>query len=54
MQYLWMMCGALTNEVGYITDMPWLLGIYGLKTTPSGSGLFSTIYPCNHGITITI
>ena len=30
--------GALTNEVGYITDIPWLLGIYRSKTTPSPSG----------------
>ena len=46
---------ALTSEVGYITDIPWLLGIYRSKTTPSpsGSGWFSTINPCNHGITIT-
>ena len=29
---------ALTNEVGYITDIPWLLGIYRSKTTPSPSG----------------
>ena len=33
-----MTCGALTNEVGYITDIPWLLGIYRSKTTPSPSG----------------
>ena len=38
MQYLWMTYGALTNEVGYITDIPWLLGIYRSKTTPSPSG----------------
>ena len=30
--------GALTNEVGYITDIPWLLWIYHSKTTPSPSG----------------
>ena len=30
--------GALTNEVGYITDIPWLLGIYRSKTMPSPSG----------------
>ena len=50
--------GALTNEVGYITDIPWLLWIDRSKTTPSpsgapsGSGWFSTINPCNHGTTI--
>ena len=30
--------GTLTNEVGYITDIPWLLWIYCSKTTPSPSG----------------
>ena len=34
----WERYGALTNEVGYITDIPWLLWIYRLKTTPSPSG----------------
>ena len=29
---------VLTNEVGYITDIPWLLWIYRSKTTPSSSG----------------
>ena len=43
MQYLhvWMTYGALTNdmnEVGWITDKPWLLEIYCSKTTPSPSG----------------
>ena len=48
----------MTNEVGYITDIPWLLGGYRLKphslpwAAPSGSGWCSTINPCNHGITI--
>ena len=34
-----------------ITDIPWLLGIYRSKTTPSPSGLewLSMISPCNHG-----
>ena len=56
MQYLWMTYGELTNEVGYITDIPWLLEIYRSKTTPSpwavpsGSGWFSMINPCNHSI----
>ena len=44
-------CYKLLNmQVWYITEIPWLLGIYHSKTTQLGSGWFSTINPCNHSI----
>ena len=43
-------------QVGYITDTPWLLGIYQSKTTPSGSGLvFQSLQPWyNHYINTSL